>query len=129
MKSAECATAEVSSRGSVSIDFVLTACATGLSTDSYQSRLVKALLDTFTCSINLAFHHVPVLRIVLPDYVWSYTEHKDLYCVFYCSAKQTSESVLIPGCTVSIFVCLLLRFTEYDDVLYTFTLSGQFQMS
>ena len=48
MKSAESATAEVSSRGSVYIDFVLAACATGLSTDSYQSRLVKALLDTFT---------------------------------------------------------------------------------
>ena len=73
------------------------------STDSYQSRLVKALLDTFTCSINLALYHVPVLRIVLSDYVWSDTEHKDLYCVFYRSAKQTFESVFIPGCTVSIF--------------------------
>ena len=77
--------------------------ASGLRTDSYQSRLVKALLDTFTCSINLAFHHVPILRIMLSDYVWSDTEHKDLYCVFYRSAKQTFESVLIPGCTVSIF--------------------------
>ena len=80
-KSAEGAGDEVSSRGSVYIDFVLAACATGLSTDSYQSRLVKALLDTFTCSINLALYQVPVLRIVLSDYVWSDTEHEDLYCV------------------------------------------------
>ena len=55
--------------------------ASGPSTGSYQSRLVKALLDTFTCSINLALYDVPVLRIVLSDYVWSDTEHEDLYCV------------------------------------------------
>ena len=54
MKSAECASAEVSSRGSVYIDFVLAACVSGLRTRQKVTKgtLVEALLGTSACKLK-----------------------------------------------------------------------------